>query len=125
MNKIAISTLLICAVALPLAQADDSHHSGKSTGTPVAVTSSPGTGMVEMDKMQGQMKEMQQMMERIQKTGNMDERQKLMQENMEKMHEMMGMMEQAVGQMKADKGKQHVPEDKEMRLKREMMDMKK
>jgi len=96
MKKIAISTLLMCSVALPLAQADDKHHPQQGQGAPAATSttsSAQGMGMMDMNRMQ----EMHKTMERVQQSKDPAERQRLMQEHTEQMHKMMGDMHGMMG----------------------------
>lgn len=118
MKKIAISTLLICTVALPLAHADESHHPEKSTGSSAAATSAPGmgAGMMDMAKMQ----EMHKMMERIQQSTDPAERQQLMGEHMQEMHKMMGEMQ---GMMGKGMGGSAVPGDERQQMMEKRLDM--
>ncbi len=97
MKKIAISTLLMCAVALPLAQADDKHHpqQGSEAAATPATPSSQGMGMGMMDM--NRMQDMQKTMERAQLSTDPAERQRLMQEHMDQMHKMMGDMRGMMG----------------------------
>lgn len=126
MKKSTINMLWLCAavVAMPVVQADESHHGGKGGGVQSSPAPAAGKGMMGM----GMMDEMHRTMERIQQSQDPAERQRLMDEHMKQMHKMMddmhgmmgkemdgkmmqkrmdmmqGMMEQMMGHMMAGEG---------------------
>lgn len=94
MKKLAIAAMLMLAVYLSAAHADDSHHPEKAQAAgQTAAPQDQGMGMMNMDRMS----DVQQMMERIHKTADPKERQRLMQEHMQQMHQMMGDMHAMMG----------------------------
>lgn len=88
--------------ALPMAQADQSHHPEQAPAGQAA--SQGGMGMMDMEQMQKRMQEMQALMGQADKTADPKERQRLLQEHMTKMHEMMSDMRGMMGPDMMGKG---------------------
>lgn len=94
MKKLTLATVLMLAIHLPVAYADDSHHPEQAqAGGQAAAAQEKGIGMMDMDRMQ----EMHKTMERIQRSKDPAERERLMREHMHQMQEMMADMHNMMG----------------------------
>ena len=105
--KTALIAAACLAVSAPVLAVDEHHPdepkkpaatkpAAKALAKPPA-GAKPGAAMMDMGKMQEQMKQMQAQMEKIRATSDPKERQRLLAEHMKAMHEGMGMMQGMMG----------------------------
>ena len=96
LKHLLISTAVSFAMGIATVQADPRHHAGQGQMNGQAA-SSPGMGMMDMDRMHDQMQIMRETMDRAHKTDDPDKRRQLMQQHMTQMHDMMGNMRGMMG----------------------------